>query len=317
MFSQRGRGGRRRATITCRADKTNPRGGCRDATRSDVHTLSIPHPFRFLFLNINRSNAPVLSPSYCRHRLSPRPQSSSADRLSFLSLALPLLALLAHPPCAHSARSLEATHTALPAHTAQAALAHTQSAPHARSASALPPPLRSVLGAFRRCQPSSLPGYTTSKSFNGGLTLHWAATTGSTLRLALQAKAGSVSAKSWFAIGWTPDGQMSGSDAVVRVPSSNTPGRFFLDGYSNVRATTSFTIGSPSTETTSLHGTVMKFSRSSGDGGDVAVNPHGRSRMLWAYGADAWSNTAQHDARGTTSVDFSCNGCWVLFIKMC
>ncbi|CAI5977334.1 unnamed protein product [Closterium sp. NIES-64] len=111
------------------------------------------------------------------------------------------------------------------------------------------------------------------------LTLHWAATTGSTLRLALQAKAGSVSAKSWFAIGWTPDGQMSGSDAVVRVPSSNTPGRFFLDGYSNVRATTSFTIGSPSTETTSLHGTVMKFSRSSGDGGDVAVNPHGRSRM--------------------------------------
>ncbi|CAI5518455.1 unnamed protein product [Closterium sp. Naga37s-1] len=90
---------------------------------------------------------------------------------------------------------------------------------------------------------------------------------------------------------------MGGSDAVVRVPSSNTPGRFFLDGYSNVRATTSFTIGSPSIETTRSQGTVMKFSRSSGDGGDVAVKPHGRSQMVWAYGADAWSTTAQHDAR--------------------
>ncbi|CAI5480838.1 unnamed protein product [Closterium sp. Yama58-4] len=282
--------------------------------KSDKFDTGVEHD-EDVIVKVNLGCNPCKGPlsfMFCKayyRRLSARPQSSPANRLSLFCLALPLLVLLAHPPCAHSARSPEATHTALPG--------ATQSAPPARSASAVPPQLRNLLGAFRRCQPSSLPGFTTSKSFYGGLTLHWAATTGSTLRLALQAKAGSVSAKSWFAIGWTPDGQMSGSDAVVRVPSSNTPGRFFLDGYSNVHATTSFAIGSPSIETTSSHGTVMKFSRSSGDGGEVAVKPRGRSQMVWAYGADAWSTTAQHDARGTTSIDFSCNGCWVLFFKVC
>ncbi|GJP54382.1 hypothetical protein CLOM_g13476 [Closterium sp. NIES-68] len=262
------------------------------------------------------------------YRLRPlRPRSPAADRLSLrpslhlslrvsLRFALALLALLERALPASSARSLEATQNSPPAQSAHS-LKATEGATPARPASSLPPPLRKVLGAFRRCQPSSLPGYTTSKSFYGGLTLHWAAASGSTLRVALQAKAGTASAKSWFAIGWTPDGQMSGSDAVVRIPSSDTPGRYFLDGYSNVRATTSFAISSASIESTSSAGTVMKFSRSSGDGGNVQVKPQGRSQMVWAYGADAWSTTAQHDARRTLSVDFSCNGCWVLFFKVC
>ncbi|CAI7913558.1 unnamed protein product [Closterium sp. NIES-53] len=227
MPSQTGREGRRSAANTfCARKKFSHGGGCGRATSTDFSASPIPHPpFRLVSPDLTRSNAPLLPPSYCRR--SPRPRSSYAVCLSFLCLTIPLLALLAHPLCAQSARSLEATLTTLPAlseQSAQSAVsAHsneaTQSALPSRSASAFPPQLRNVLGAFRRCQPSSLPGYTTSKSFYGGLTLHWAATTGSTLRLALQAKAGSVSAKSWFAIGWTPDGQMGGSDAVVRAES--------------------------------------------------------------------------------------------------
>lgn len=183
----------------------------------------------------------------------------------------------------------------------------------------LPPQLTSMLKRMRKCQPSSLPGYSSSVPLYGGLVLHWQASSGSVINLALQAKTKSPAAAGWSSVGWSSTGEMAGSDAVVvGGPAAASPNKYYIGGYTSF-SRGAFSLGSPSISRSASDGMVLKFSRSTTDG-KVPVRSSGASSLVWAYGSSAWSPGAassQHDGRGTTSVDFSCNACRVFLFKLC
>ncbi|CAI7791305.1 unnamed protein product [Closterium sp. NIES-53] len=175
------------------------------------------------------------------------------------------------------------------------------------------PPSAAPTGA---CQKSSLSGFTSSVDLSGtGLILHWnvVAAGGTQLDMALEAK-GATLAGGWFSVGWSPDGSMVGSDAVIAIPGG-TPE---YDAYvmtaqtvAGVATTTTFTLGSaPSFTATPGTNAVLTFSRSTGDGGAVPVNVAGSNYMVWAYSADGTTTLDNHggDNRGSRSIDFTCDG---------
>ncbi|CAI5494466.1 unnamed protein product [Closterium sp. Naga37s-1] len=119
------------------------------------------------------------------------------------------------------------------------------------------------------------------------LVLHWAALDGSAqtaLQMALEAKAGSGAESGWISAGWSADGRMYPADCVIGNLPGGSMGAYYMSGYgdSDVAPTSSFALGSAEM-LTSNGGTVMKFSRASGDGGAIPVDVAGVNTVIWAY----------------------------------
>ncbi|GJP29828.1 hypothetical protein CLOM_g19924 [Closterium sp. NIES-68] len=162
------------------------------------------------------------------------------------------------------------------------------------------------------CQSSSLTGFTSSIDLSGnGLVLHWALDgTQATLRMALEAKSGSGAESGWISAGWSADGRMYPADCVVGNLPGGEIGAYYMSGYgdADVVPTSSFSLGSAAM-LTSNGGTIMQFSRSSGDGGAIAVNVAGANTIIWAYSESGSTALGFHGRNdGATSVDFSCVG---------
>ncbi|CAI5487585.1 unnamed protein product, partial [Closterium sp. Naga37s-1] len=100
---------------------------------------------------------------------------------------------------------------------------------------------------------------------------------------------------------------MTGSDAVIGGLPGGAVKAYAISGYSeaDVRPTTRFSIGSASSAN---GGSLIKFSRSSGDGA-VPVSMAGSNSIIWAFSSDQSPALANHGGNyGQASVDFSCTG---------
>ncbi|CAI5503629.1 unnamed protein product [Closterium sp. Naga37s-1] len=164
------------------------------------------------------------------------------------------------------------------------------------------------------CQSSSLTGFTSSVDLSGnGLVLHWAALDSgaqTALQMALEAKAGSGAESGWISAGWSADGRMYPADCVIGNMPGGSMGAYYMSGYgdADVAPTSSFALSSAEM-LTSNGGTIMKFSRVSGDGGAVPVNVAGVNTVIWAYSQSGSTALGFHGRNdGATSVDFSCVG---------
>ncbi|CAI6008557.1 unnamed protein product [Closterium sp. NIES-65] len=171
----------------------------------------------------------------------------------------------------------------------------------------------------------------------GWLSLHWKATKGKHIHFAIQARPGSAAHKAgWFAVGWSPNGDMGGSNVVAYETGTGTASPYDLQGESAAVAATSWAPGSldvttgkkggtivqfaasPATSrapgsldvtTGKKGGTIVKFTRSASDGSSVKVRNSGGAHVVFAYGPD--SNVAMHADAEHTVLDFSC-GCGFL-----
>ncbi|CAI5991767.1 unnamed protein product [Closterium sp. NIES-65] len=166
------------------------------------------------------------------------------------------------------------------------------------------------------CSASSLSGYTSSKTLKAGyvcvvfetsqkgLVLHWKATTGTTVDMALQATSAGASG-GWFAVGWSPGGKMYPADSVIAHKAGADIGAYTITGYdsSNVVATTAFSLGSPA-----YSAGLATFSRTVGTGSKVTF-VNGPMKTIWGYSDGATTSFDGHGGnRGSTTIDFSCNG---------
>ncbi|CAI5968579.1 unnamed protein product [Closterium sp. NIES-65] len=128
--------------------------------------------------------------------------------------------------------------------------------------------------------------------------------------MALEAKAGSGAESGWISAGWSADGRMYPADCVIGNLPGGSMGAYYMSGYgdSDVAPTSSFALGSAEM-LTSNGGTVMKFSRASGDGGAIPVDVAGVNTVIWAYSQSGSTALGFHGRNdGATSVDFSCVG---------
>ncbi|CAI7871386.1 unnamed protein product, partial [Closterium sp. NIES-53] len=143
------------------------------------------------------------------------------------------------------------------------------------------------------CGKSKLKGYTSMVKLQFGLSLHWKATKGKTLRFAIQAHPGSAAHKAgWFAVGWSPSGDMGGSNVVAYETGTGAASPYDLQGQSAAVAATSWAPGSLVVTTGKKGGIIVKFTRSAGDGSSVKVRNSGGANIVFAYGPD--SNVALH-----------------------
>ncbi|CAI5524034.1 unnamed protein product [Closterium sp. Naga37s-1] len=145
-----------------------------------------------------------------------------------------------------------------------------------------------------------------------GLILHWKPQVGRVTDMALQAVALSGAQKGWISVGWSGDGRMSRSDAVVgnvdnypsNVVALYLAGRSFADvkpaGYD---------LGRTVLEQGTTGSFVIKFSRRVDDG-TVRFDPTGANTLIWAYSADPGSSQLGFHGgnKGSALVDFSCTG---------
>lgn len=240
-----------------------------------------------------------------------RPFSSSSAALLPLLL---LVALLAPPPC-ESARNGKSTLAAFETSrtrngnsAASSSLIADSAVPAAHIAdptlaaptSATPflaPPRRSLifnrlftrLIGRRYCRSSSLSGYTSSRVLGNGLVLHWVATTGSQLSVAVEAKGGSKAAGGWFAVGWSPDGTMGGAIAIAK-EDNVLPMAYNLQAGSAVEASDWSVLDSSISQATD-GGFVMRFSRTTNDGAAVPLVTTRLVDIIFAHG---WSSTVQY-----------------------
>ncbi|GJP29831.1 hypothetical protein CLOM_g19924, partial [Closterium sp. NIES-68] len=172
------------------------------------------------------------------------------------------------------------------------------------------------------CQSSSLSGYEHSVTVTSGLLLHWtlvsaATTTTSTstggraqVQLALEAQQGSGAESGWISIGWSTDGRMAPADAVIGNLPGNAVAAYAMTGYqmSDVAVTTNFSVAEASTETASNGATVVKFTRTEGDGGIVPVDFTGVNTLVWAFSGSGTQALDYHNHNdGVLKVDFTCS----------
>eukprot|EP00475_Leptophrys_vorax_P026473 TRINITY_DN3737_c0_g2_i2.p1 TRINITY_DN3737_c0_g2~~TRINITY_DN3737_c0_g2_i2.p1 ORF type:complete len:622 (+),score=22.69 TRINITY_DN3737_c0_g2_i2:503-2368(+) len=168
----------------------------------------------------------------------------------------------------------------------------------------------SVTMAGASCSASKLAGYAFSQDVSGtGLLLHWNPVSSSQVDMAVEATAGSGAETGWFSIGWSGGPKMFPSDAVF----GNLPGGkvapYTMTGYdiTTVTPTTKLKIGTSSLETSNGGSVIMKFSRSTGDGGSFPVDLSGTNTIIWAYSPDASKAPDYHaQFRGSASVNFGC-----------
>ncbi|CAI5959116.1 unnamed protein product, partial [Closterium sp. NIES-64] len=123
------------------------------------------------------------------------------------------------------------------------------------------------------------------------LVLHWINSSSTVLNLALE-----TSKPGWAAVGWSVDGRMAGSDAVVG--NSNTPGLYTLTstspGDQHLMVTTSLVGGIETTPNLKYpDGKFIKFSRTEGTG-QVPVKLSGPSAIIYAFSADGSTTFSYH-----------------------
>ncbi|CAI5973829.1 unnamed protein product [Closterium sp. NIES-64] len=129
------------------------------------------------------------------------------------------------------------------------------------------------------CGRSNLKGYTSKAGLTSGLVLHWKATKGRTIKMAVVASG--AKAAGWFAVGFSPNGGMSGSNAIA-TDSSGSPVTKDLVGQSSADDA-SWTVGSGSISTSGGKVT-MKFTKNKGDGASVKVKADNDNNIVWAFG---------------------------------
>ncbi|GJP31844.1 hypothetical protein CLOM_g15279 [Closterium sp. NIES-68] len=160
------------------------------------------------------------------------------------------------------------------------------------------------------CPASDLDGY----SFSAPLIpdqflLHWRLGA-SSLDIAVEARLSSQVDNGWMGVGWSPNGAMSPSDAVIGNLEGGAIRAFSLGGYTadSVNATDHIRLGDKGSTSTASGSTVFWFSRSQGDGGLVPIQQSGPNFIIWAYSRDMFQTLGYHSThRGVARVDFSCN----------
>eukprot|EP00897_Mesotaenium_endlicherianum_P003701 jgi/Mesen1/3359/ME000191S02495 len=136
------------------------------------------------------------------------------------------------------------------------------------------------------CAVSNLPGYKCSLVLRPQVcTLHWVVNWVGSLGLALE-----VATPGWFSLAWSPTGLMAGSDAVVVFgpdAANNVPGRVAtyklqasLPGQQV--PTNNFTI-SEASFTSVDNKSLIRFTRSPEDLGDVPWSLNGNTTLIYAY----------------------------------
>lgn len=144
-----------------------------------------------------------------------------------------------------------------------------------------------------------------------GFFLHWKVS-GSKVNIAVEGLAKGGAAQGWIAVAFSESGKMSPSDAIIGHTTASAPvGAYDVVGYAaqDIRPSSSFSIGDSSLELSDKR-VIMRFSRSSGDGGVAPVDLSGENTLVWAHtrkGGD--KELIYHKKkRGSIVVDFSCVG---------
>ncbi|CAI5470767.1 unnamed protein product [Closterium sp. Yama58-4] len=157
--------------------------------------------------------------------------------------------------------------------------------------------------AAQTCVASTIAGYSVAVPLGDTLILHWKTPNSTTLNLLLES-----TAPGWAAVGWSTDGRMSGSDAVVgNVGDPATVQAYTLSSkiLGGQNPTTSFKLGNTSV-TANGDSTYIKFSRTEGTG-NVPVQLSGASAIIYASSPDGSTSFFYHGPfRGSAVVDFSC-----------
>ncbi|CAI5494478.1 unnamed protein product [Closterium sp. Naga37s-1] len=160
------------------------------------------------------------------------------------------------------------------------------------------------------CPASDLDGYTFSAPLiPDQFVLHWRLRV-SALDIAVEARLSSQIDNGWMGVGWSLNGAMSPSDAVIGNLEGGAIRAFSLGGYTadSVNATNHISLGDKGSTSTASGSTVFWFSRSPGDGGSVPIQLSGPNFLIWAYSRDMFQTLGYHSThRGVSQVDFSCN----------
>ncbi|CAI7906921.1 unnamed protein product, partial [Closterium sp. NIES-53] len=167
--------------------------------------------------------------------------------------------------------------------------------PHSPSPNLLPPPHSTPRPPSQPPAPS--------------LVLHWTLNA-SRMQVALEAKPASGAEAGWFSVGWTANrGRMYPADCVVGNLPGSSVGAYYIGGYSlsDVAPSDGFSMGTPELTAGSNGGTILKFSRSEGDGGAVPVSFNGSNSLIWAFSESGSTELAFHgNNAGSMDVDFTC-----------
>ncbi|CAI5461368.1 unnamed protein product [Closterium sp. Yama58-4] len=153
------------------------------------------------------------------------------------------------------------------------------------------------------CGRSNLKGYTSKAGLTNGLVLHWKATKGRTIKMAVVASG--AKAAGWFSVGFSPNGGMAGSNAIA-TDSSGSPVTKDLVGQSSADDA-SWTVGSGSISTSGSK-VIMKFTKNKGDGASVKVKADNDNNIVWAFGDG--DTVSVHNGAGKVSVNFACGCPW-------
>ncbi|GJP45826.1 hypothetical protein CLOM_g5171 [Closterium sp. NIES-68] len=167
-------------------------------------------------------------------------------------------------------------------------------------------PAASAAPAVSYCPKSSLPGYTYTANLDGGsFVLHWKPVQGQMIQMAMEAKAGSAASNGWFSIGWSRDGSMSSSYAVIK--SGASLAAYFINGYKrkNVVPTNEISLGAPSLARTSAGSLVAHFTLTAGQG-RIPLTPSGLNYIIWAYSTGNQGIGYHGSNAGWVKIDFSC-----------
>ncbi|GJP79679.1 hypothetical protein CLOP_g9881 [Closterium sp. NIES-67] len=130
--------------------------------------------------------------------------------------------------------------------------------------------------------------------------------------MALQSVPLSGAQKGWISVGWSGEGRMARSDAVIGnvggYPSNVVAVYLAGTNPADVKPT-GYDLGRTVLEDGPTGSFVIKFSRRVDDG-TVRFNPTGANTLIWAYSAPPGSTDLAFHAgnKGSALVDFSCTG---------
>ncbi|CAI7807075.1 unnamed protein product [Closterium sp. NIES-54] len=147
--------------------------------------------------------------------------------------------------------------------------------------------------------------------------LHWKVLSGPVFQVAFEAKHLSGAENSWIAVGWSNNGAMAPADAVV----GNMPGikAYRLDGYKIAELVNdTFSLGpNPSVTTSATGSTVVKFSRTNGDGGTVPINLSGETYVIWAFSRGMLEAFGYHDYNRCATMVDQIRSAWKMYFDCC
>ncbi|CAI5531575.1 unnamed protein product [Closterium sp. Naga37s-1] len=114
--------------------------------------------------------------------------------------------------------------------------------------------------------------------------------------------------KGWFGVGFSSNGKMNGDAIIAESMRAGAPKLLTLAGHSSRSDATGWApTGLKITKNPA--GTTIEFTRTTSDGGEVALNPSGNNYITWAFAKTTWSGSTRHAFSGHAVVDLSCNGC--------